>query len=130
MGYIIASNGISYFANHARTVSHKVINVNGKKRNILFKKDIGFGVDTNAIDFSSMALSVIYGGITFEEVKDIISQTIPTEEVLDLSDVPVINKLSDVPTEGSWLYVKERATEDIFANVNYEDEYEEEEDDD
>lgn len=132
MGYIISENGNSYLACHARAVSHKVVNINGKKKNILFKKDVGFGEDTNAIDFSPMALTIVYGGVPSDEIKDIISRTIPTDAVLDLSDVPVVNKVSEIPAEGRWLYVKEHYINDVFADDNSDDdfEYEEEDEDD
>ena len=128
MGYIIAENGNSYLASHARAVSHKVVNINGKKKNILFKKDVGFGEDTNGIDFSPLGLSIIYGGVNHTEIKSIIGTTLPADAVLDLSDVPVINKISDIPAEGRWLYVKERAN-DLFAEEINEYECEEDEDD-
>lgn len=128
MGYIIAKNGKSYLACHASTISHKVVTVNGKKKSILLKKDIGFGEDTNAIDFSPLGLSIIYGGVNHTEIKSIIGTTLPADAVLDLSDVPVINKISDIPAEGRWLYVKEH-TNDLFAEEINEYECEEDEDD-
>lgn len=113
MANVLLPNGKVEFVQGASCGSRLTTEVADKMVSIK-RKNSGFK-DANCIDFGHFVYNFEYGGLSPEKAYSILVQ-IAKDSFVDLSEIPLIKKVKDIPSEGEYLLMQGTCTEEVFKN--------------